>query len=365
MNERQLGILLACFSQERAAAKARSPVSEALRRAGDQMLDTVVLQVSRKGKASVHDPRRVVAGTMTAALTWGLFGLVANGLIGVAIWAPLGALCGGLNAYYTLHHLTKAELAVISSRLPAGASALVAFVETSDPRRLLGASAQCHPTVASVAAIDGDLGVRVFSNNGDTHGSDASVATPLLNMILVRYPERDTAKRQAARVAAMEKTAADPVGVELIAVTDEDGRRHVSDPKFGVAALAKSDVISWGGFGVLVGAISGASGGGALDGGVVTGIGWGIFGLFAGTLYGLWAGRSVSARRLKGIGPLLAPGTSTLLAWAGQLVDAQALKVLATPGSEILTLRFEPVEHGAVLDFAEPRIVPAARAGHV
>ena len=44
--------------------------------------------------------------------------------------------------------------------------------------------------------------------------------------------------------------------------------------------------------------------------------------LFAGALYGLWAGRAVSARRLKGVGPLLPPDSSVILAWA----DGAALR---------------------------------------
>jgi hypothetical protein len=63
-----------------------------------------------------------------------------------------------------------------------------------------------------------------------------------------------------------------------------------------------------------LGAIAGAFGGGIFKGAVVTGIGWALFGLFAGSLYGLWVGRSTSAHRLKGIGPILAPGSSMLLA---------------------------------------------------
>src|ERR1044071_3532423 len=72
--------------------------------------------------------------------------------------------------------------------------------------------------------------------------------------------------------------------------------------------------------GLVCGALAGATGGGGfvgfLEGGLVTGVAWGLFGLGAGALYGLWAGRATSARRLEGIGPILAPGTSTLLAWA-------------------------------------------------
>jgi uncharacterized membrane protein len=371
MSEKLLGVLLTCFSDPGAAAKARRPLDDKLHAAGDVTLDTVVLQVSKKGKASVHDPRRTIAGTLTAALTWGLFGLVASGLEGVAIWAPLGAICGGLNAYYSLHHLSKAELASIAGRLPAGSSALATFVETTDPRRLLSASAECKPSVASVAAIASDLSVRVFEGADDPvevqHGSgslaQALGETRLLSMILARYPDPDEAKRAAAFVAPNGKKEADAVGVELICETDKDGHRHVSDPKLGVAALARSDVVSWGAFGVLAGAISGASGGGVLEGGAVTGVGWGLFGLFAGALYGLWAGRSVSARRLKGIGPLLAPGTSALLAWAGRPVTASALEAFTTPGSQVLVLRFKNDERGALLDAVEPRVADPAGAG--
>ena len=63
--------------------------------------------------------------------------------------------------------------------------------------------------------------------------------------------------------------------------------------------MARSDVISWGGFGLVFGAIVGVVGGGGilgfLEDGVATGIGWALFGLVAGALYGLWAGRSISA----------------------------------------------------------------------
>ena len=111
-------------------------------------------------------------------------------------------------------------------------------------------------------------------------------------------------------------------------------------------------MISWGGFGVVVGAISGAFGGGILHGGVVTGIAWGVFGLFAGALYGSWAGRSTSARRLKGIGPLLAPGTSMLLAWADGPVHQQTIDKLTAPESQQVVLLFNPIERGAILEAA-------------
>ena len=77
------------------------------------------------------------------------------------------------------------------------------------------------------------------------------------------------------------------------------------------------------------GAIAGfTSNGGVLSSiksGLVTGILWAVFGLIAGALYGLWAGRAVSARRLKGLGPLLPPDTSAVLAWSEGNLTQRAL----------------------------------------
>ena len=41
----------------------------------------------------MHDPQRTVAGMLTAALTWGVFGLLTSGVIGPIGWAVIG---GGL-----------------------------------------------------------------------------------------------------------------------------------------------------------------------------------------------------------------------------------------------------------------------------
>jgi hypothetical protein len=136
--------------------------------------------------------------------------------------------------------------------------------------------------------------------------------------------------------------------------TAANGRRHVIDPTRGTAAWARSDIISWGLFGVVVGAFAGAIGGGGLhglvDGAVATGIGWAIFGLFAGALYGLWAGRSTSARRLKGVGPLLGDGTSALLAWIDGPGSPRGLDALERPEARRLVLSFNAVPGGAVLE---------------
>jgi hypothetical protein len=130
----------------------------------------------------------------------------------------------------------------------------------------------------------------------------------------------------------------------------------VADPSQGVKAWAKSDLISWGLFGVAVGALAGAFGGGGVhdfvDNAAVTGIGWAVFGLVAGALYGLWAGRAVSARRLKGLHGLLAPGSSMLVAWADGPVRQDSVATLNAPGSQRLILRFNTVEGGAVLEAA-------------
>jgi hypothetical protein len=303
---------------------------------------------------------------LTAALTWGLFGLVAGGLKSAAIWAILGAVCGGLWAYYTEHLLRKGELARIGARLPASSSALVIFAESSDPRSLLKATAAHAPATASVAAVDDDLGAHVFAgatgpievSRSTGRGAIPPGQTAPTSMIMLRYPSTGTAKQVAARTTPKSKkaAAASPVQVELVIWADSGGRRHVADPSQGVKAWAKSDLISWGLFGVAVGALAGAFGGGGVhsfvDDAIVTGIGWAVFGLVAGALYGLWAGRAVSARRLKGLSGLLVPGSSMLVAWADGPVSADTISALTAPGSQRLILRFNTVEGGAVLEAA-------------
>src|SRR6516162_7997197 len=362
--DRALGVLLECFSGIKSAGKARRSLDAQLKAQSDALLDTVVLQVNAKHKASVHDPRRVVQGTLTATLTWGLFGLVAGGLKGLAIWAILGAICGGLWAYYTEHLLRKDELTRIGARLPASSSALVTFAETRDPRSLLKATAAHAPATASVAVIGDDLGARVFAGATDPievsrrlgGGAIPPGQAAPTSMFMIRYPSTGTAKQVAAKAAPTSKkaAAASPVQVELVIWADSGGRRHVADPSQGVKAWAKSDLVSWGLFGVVVGALAGAFGGGGVHGfvddAVVTGIGWAVFGLVAGALYGLWAGRAVSARRLKGLSGLLVPGSSILIAWADGPVSPDTISPLTAPGSQRLILRFNAIEGGAVLE---------------
>jgi uncharacterized membrane protein len=363
MSARQVAVVLVCFGDKKAAAKARKPLETQLRSNGDVVLQTTILQVDGKHKASVHDVRRLVAGTLTAALTWGLFGLVAgtNKVESTIIWAVLGAICGGAWAYLTEHVLTKAELRRIGRQLGPDTSALITYAETSDPTRLLAATHSGEPSAASAAVIDADLGARVFAGSLTPvevpHGPSAHPAldqTSLLRMLLYRYPDPKAAARVAARVSRAKAEENGVPQIELIIETDGNGRRRVVDPTRGTAAWARSDVVSWGLFGVVFGALAGAIGGGGLHGlvddAVVTGIGWAVFGLFAGALYGLWAGRSISARRLQGVGPLLGNGTSALLAWADGGVREQALDALGAPEDRRLVLSFNPVPGGAVIE---------------
>ena len=134
----------------------------------------------------------------------------------------------------------------------------------------------------------------------------------------------------------------------------KSGKRRVADPAQGVAVMVKSDVVGWGLFGLVYGAIVGFAGNGgilsSIENGVVVGVLWAIFGLGAGALYGLWAGRGVSARRLKGVGPLLPPDSSMILAWADGAGTEKAIDALSTPEAKTLAVRINPVAHGAILE---------------
>ena len=356
--------LLACFAGPKQAAKIRRQLNKRIEQSGDAILDQVVLKVNAKHKALVYDPRRTLAGSLTPALTWGIFGLLAGGLQGLAVWAVLGAVCGGLYAYYSEHLLTKDELKRIGGRLPANSSAIVAFVRGPDPRRVLSATAAYQPATASVAAVTADLSAQVYSDAAqpvETSATPAGAAPTAaadqaaeLSMLLVRFAGEHAARQALANSGSASHQDQKAPQVELIIEANEHGRRRVIDPTTGTAAFSKSDAISWGLFGLAWGAIVGFAGNGgvlgSIESGLVTGILWALFGLGAGALYGLWAGRGVSARRLKGLGPLLPPGSSLLLAWAEGPLSQETTQRWAAPGSQRLILRFNPVGHGAVLE---------------
>jgi uncharacterized membrane protein len=354
----QLGLLLACFDGRKTAGKARRSLESKLRAQGDELLDTVVLEVDEKHKATVHDPRRILWGTVSAALVWGLCGVAgADGVWSVLFWGAVGAVGGVLILYYSLHHSTKSELASIGSGLPAQSSALVVWVATKNPRRLLEAAAVHRPTAASVAATGADLTTHVFAASDPVElptdsADELRGDSTLVSMVVLRYPSPETAKqmvRQPPTDSVLE--------VEMMIRRDSDGSRHVSDPYFGVKALAKSEMLWWGGFGLVFGALGGAIGGGGIlgfiKGGVWTAIAWGILGLGVGAFYGLVFGKASSARRLKGIGSLLTPGSSLLMAWVDRAspLTASALDAYSTPASQRLVLNFNSSgKRGAVLE---------------
>jgi uncharacterized membrane protein len=345
----RLCVLLVCFSGAKRASRVKSELGKGVRSGGGTLLDEVVLRVNGKGKAMVHDPRRTRAGALTSALTWGLFGLLASGgsWKSLVFWALIGAVCGGLYAYFTEHLLSRSQLKRIGRQLGPDTSALVIWAEAANAERLLSATAPLHPETASVAAIADDLSAKIFSSADD--GPPA--ATSVLSMLLLRYPGEHAA--QAALKAPPRADGTAPQ-VELVFESARSGKRRVIGPAKGVAAMAKSDVLSWGLFGVAYGAIVGAvENGGILswiENGLVTGVLWAILGLGAGTLYGLWAGRGVSARRLKGVGPLLPPDSSVILAWADGVVTERTIGALSTPDAETLILRFDSVARGAILE---------------
>jgi uncharacterized membrane protein len=340
----QLCVLLACFDSRKGAAHARGALVKDMRAAGGNVVDDVVVTVDGKRRARVHDPRRVVAGTLTSVLTWGAFGLVAAGTAtSLVIWAVLGALCGGAFAYASEHILTKSDLAYIGKQLTPDSSAVVAFVETADDQRVLAAASR-HAPVTSAAVIEPDL-----SSHATGHPIEHADGSPGVSMTLLRYGGEHTA-RQAT--TAMKSSNA---RVELIVEAPPQGRPRVVSPTQGVGAMSKSDIVSWGGFGLVFGLIVGFGGNGglfgALEKGVVTGVGWGLFGLVAGALYGLWAGRGASSRRIKSLRALLPPDTSTAIVWVtGASTDAIADQARAA--SEHVTLYFHPAAPGAVLETA-------------
>ena len=361
----ELCVLLACFAGPRQAAKIRRQLDKRIGQSGDAIVDQVVVEVNAKRKALVYDPRRTLAGILTPALTWGIFGLLAGGLESLAVWAVLGAVCGGLYAYYYEHLLTKDELKRIGGWLPGNSSAIVAFVRGSDPRRILSSIASCQPTTASVAAVTADLSAQVYRGTAQ-HPAETSATTAEaaptaatdkavgLTMVLVRFVGEHDAREALAKAGSGQQDETAPQ-VELLAEANEQGRRRVIDPTTGSAAFSKSDAISWGLFGLVWGAIVGFAGGdggvlGTVEGGLVTGFLWALFGVVAGALYGLWVGRGISARRLKRLGPFVPPSTSLVVAWADGSLSREAIDRWAAEGSRRLILHFNPVRHGAELE---------------
>ncbi len=360
--EVRLCVLLACFAGRRGASKVRRTLGKRIRDQGDAILDEFVVGVDAKHGIHTYDPRRAAAGALTSALTWGLFGLVVGGLQGLGVWAVLGALSGGLFAMFSLHRFTKDERTRIGEHLRADSSAVTFFLNGSDPERILASTGPFGPEVASVLAVASDLSARVFLASGDPVDSTVepaptSAPVTVLTMLLLRYSGEYSARQALAGVGAPKKGSdTDAPRAELVVEEDKRGKRRVIDPTMGAAAGSKSDVVSWGAFGLVYGLIVGLAGnGGVLNGverGAVTAIAWGVFGLGAGALFGLWSGRSVSARRLKGIGPLVPPDSSITLAWAGGTASASTIGDWLPSASQRLLVHFVSEERGLLMKVA-------------
>lgn len=337
-----LCLVVACFAGRRTASRARRAFGTALHSQGAKVLDEVVVVIDAEHRVWVHDPHRVLAGTLTAALTWGVFGLCSGGGSGLILWGVLGAVCGGGYAYFCEHVLTRSELKQIGEQLPASSSAVVVFVETSDAALVLS-DVPKGATTASAAVILDDL---TASTTTAPPSNENGAADAAVSMLLVRYPGEHGAR------TALGSPTGDTAQVALVFEVPRHGRTRVISPTAGVGAWARSDLFSWGGFGVVFGLIVGFGGNGGtfgiLEEGVVKGLLWGVFGLGAGALYGLWVGRATSARRVKGLGAVLPPDTSTALVWTDKSGVAE-LAGATSAASAHLTLDFVPSGEGALL----------------
>jgi len=360
-----VGVLLACFDGVAKASKIRKGLGGQIQGSGATILDEVVLRVDAKGKALVYDPRRTVAGALTPALTWGVFGaLTGGGLSGLVIWAIIGGVLGGLAGYYLEHTLTNDQLTRIGQHIPADSSAFAAFVRTADAPATLKSTATYEPTTASIAMIDEHLAARVWSGSANptelapaSAEAPATDATTLVSMLIVRYEGQHTVNDVAAQVA--KGTTIQP---DLLFEVDPNGKKHVSSPTTGVAFTRNSSAPWWAAFGLVFGVVAGwtGSGGilGALQDGLVTAIAWGLFGVVAGSLYGLWAGRAISAGRLKRVSALLPPDSSAMIAWADGAVTTATLSELSRPAAEGVVLGFRRTGRGVVLE-ARNEAMPA------
>ena len=118
-----LGVLLLCFDGAKRAAQIRRPLSKQLEQHGGAILDAAIIRVDGEGKARVYDPQRTVAGLLTAALTWGVFGGLTGGLSGLIVWAVIGGVGGGLFAYYREQPLSGTQLRRIGGAMRPDSSA--------------------------------------------------------------------------------------------------------------------------------------------------------------------------------------------------------------------------------------------------
>jgi uncharacterized membrane protein len=365
-----LCVLLLCFDGAKRAAQIRRPLSKQLEQQGSAIVDAAIIRVDGEGKSRVYDPQRTVAGLLTAALTWGVFGLLTGGLSGLIVWTVIGGVCGGLFAYYREQPLSGTQLRRIAEGMRPDSSAIVVFVKCDADEAVLSTAAAAYgPTTESLVAISGELSARVLAGAGDpTEVSATAPGRPLpaadkgtdtstlLTMLLVRLPGQH-AVRQALAGLGPAKTP-DPglpqvKQIEVVLESDARGGLHVHSPNFGAGFSARSSLVSWGVLGLIFGAIGGLTGGGGilgfLGGGLVTGVVWGAFGILAGALYGLFVGHVLSAGQLKKMDVIVPPNSSLAFVWADGDLTNEATDRWAPPGSQRLVVRFDSTPRGGIV----------------
>lgn len=349
----QVCVLLASFKGSKTASKNRKAIGKKIKENGHYILNEQVIQVNDKRKVVFYDPRALLYGTLIPIFTWGLFGLISNGTLeSVIIWGALGAFFGGLFYYYVIHLWTKNELKRIGKLATPDSSALLMFIHASDTQSILSIASAFQPTSVRAALINEDLTAQV---QGDTPQQPTNNENSLfLSMLLFRYKGKRTAHDLLIQKGLNKKQVKKLVQVDLVFETNDKGKVNVNSPSQGPVATAKADLVSWGVFGVVFGAIAGlfSTGGvlGFFEGGILTGIGWGIFGLFAGMLMGYFANRTVTSSQVKGITSLLRPDSSLILAWADATAPPDEIDMFATPDSQHLILDFVAGKEGAVLE---------------
>ena len=171
-----LCVLLLCFDGAKRAAQIRRPLSKQLGQGGSAILDAAIIRVDGEGKSRVHDPQRTVAGMLTAALTWGVFGLLTGGVIGPIGWAVIGGVCGGLFAYYREQPLSGTQLRRLGEGMRRDSSAIVVFAKGGADTVIRSTAAAYGPTTASLVAISGDLSARVLAGAGGPTEVSAAVS---------------------------------------------------------------------------------------------------------------------------------------------------------------------------------------------
>jgi hypothetical protein len=315
-----------------------------------------------------------VAGLLTAALTWGVFGGLTGGLSGLIVWAVIGGVGGGLFAYYREQPLSGTQLRRIGEGMRPDTSAIVVFLKCGADEAVLSTAAAAYgPTTASLVAISGELTARVLAGAGgptevsaavpdgpraaaDTSTHTSTDTSTLLNMVLVRLPGQHTVRQALAELAPAKTPDPGPpqvMQVEVVLESDPGGGLHVHSPNLGVRFSARSSLVSWGVLGLICGAIGGWAGGGGilgfLGGGLVTGVVWGAFGILAGALYGLFVGNVLSARQRKKMDVIVPPNSSLAFVWADGDLTNEAIDRWAPPGSQRLVVRFDSTSRGIVL----------------